>query len=192
MQESYSSEGLEKIRDRLEGDNDYLEAESGVGGLRVTEKDTKIDFVWETNTSFGDVLRPIEQFYRRSNGIQVLDKDSSDGSLSFSKIRDYVIEGSLEDPFQEDVDRDLIEWDEYHMIQVGGDDFQITWDQRGEDKDYRVRVSSFGSGMRPFKLVYEATVEDSETEQVLSDVEEEFFDRARYFPGYWDPSKKFK
>lgn len=190
MKESYSTAGLEKIQDRLEGDNDYLEAESGVGGLSVSEKDTKIDFVWETDSPFEEVLRPVERFYRRSNGIQVLDKDSSDGSLSFSKVRDYVMQGPTEDPFRDDVERDVLDWNEFYMVQVGGDDFQVTWDQKGQEKDYRVRVSTFGSGMRPFQIVYEATVEEEGTQEVLEDVEEEFFDRARYFPGYWDPSEK--
>lgn len=190
VQETYSSEGLERIRDRLEGDNDFLEAESGLGDLRVTEKDTKIDLVWETDSSFEEILRSIEQFYRRKNGIQVLDK-SGGRELSFSKVRDYVHEGPLEDPFRDDTDRDILDWEEYHIIQIGGEDFQVTWDQKGEEKDYRVRVSTFGSGMKPFELVYENTVE-VETDQVIDDVEEEFYDHPRHFPGYWDPSGEYE
>lgn len=189
VKESYSSGGLEKIKDRLEGDNDFLEAESGLGDLRVTEKDTKIDLVWETEASFEDVLRPIERFYRRTNGIQVLAKDDETGDLTFSKVREYRMQGPTRDPFRDEVDRDILDWSEYHLIQIGGEDFQVTWDQKGEDKDYRVRVSTLGSGMRPFRLVYEDTVE-GDTEQVINDVEEEFYDHARQFPGYWDPSKR--
>lgn len=192
VQESYSGEGLEKVQDRLEGDNGYLEAESGLGDLRVTEKDTQIDLVWETDASFENVIRPIERFYRRTNGIQVLEKDNETGDLTFSKVREYVVEGPLEDPFHDEVERDLLDWDEYHLLQIGGDDFHVTWDQRGEDKDYRVRVSTFGSGMKPFRLVYENTVEEEGVEQVADEVEEEFFDHPRQLPGYWNPSEEYE
>lgn len=186
MKQRSSGEALHRVQDRLEGDDEYLKAESSMGNLKVTEKEAQIDLVWETESPFEEVLRPIERNYRPRTGIQVLDKDYATGDLSFSKARRYVTEGPLEDPFG-DGDKELLDWGEYHLVQVAGEDFHVTWDQKGENKDYRVRVTISGSGIRPFRKVYDETVDDEGSEKVIQEVRKKFFDSPRDFPGYWNP-----
>lgn len=186
VEQEYQVEGLRELEPREEGDSDYVEAYSGVGDLKIREKEEEIEFLWETDSGFRDVLEAVEGLYRRRNGIQVLDKDYDTGELTHDKIRNYVLGGSLEEARSPEVG----DWSDHYLIQVCGPDFHVSWDQRMGD-EYRVRVTTQGSGLAPFASVYMNTVDREASEQVVEDVWDEFFDEPRGFPGFWDPSEKY-
>lgn len=185
VEQEYQVEGLRKLEPREEGDSDYIEAYSDVGGLKVREKEEEVEFLWETYSGFSEVLEAVEGLYRRSNSIEVLDKDRDTGELTHSKVREYVLEGPLEDSRSPEVG----DWSDHYLIQVCGPDFHVSWDQR--EDEYRVRVTTQGSGLSPFASVYLSTVNEEAGRPVVEDVWEEFFDDPRGFPGFWDPSDKY-
>lgn len=180
MTQEYQVEGLQELEPREEGDSDYVEAYSDVGDLSVREKEEEVEFLWQTDSGFRDVLEAVESLHRRRNGIQVLDKDEDTGELSHGKIRDYVLEGPLKGSRTYEVS----EWSDHYLIQLCGPDFRVSWDQRGDE--YRVRVTTQGSGLAPFARVYLNTVDEEAGSSVVEDVWDEFFDEPRSFPGYWD------
>lgn len=183
MEQGYELKGLEELEPRDEGENEYVEAYSEPGDLEVREKPEELEFVWETDADFGEVLEAVESLYRRKNGVQALEKNGY-GGLDQTKIRDYVLEGPLEED-------GIGDWSDYHMLQIGGSDFYVSWDSKAEEKDHRIRLNAQGSGLAPFESVYRRTVDEDGVEDVISDVENEFFDHPRSFPGFWDPTDRF-
>ena len=184
MEQEYDFEGLERLEAREEGDSEFVEAYSDLGDLKVREKGEELEFVWETGSGFEDVLEAVEMFYRRENSIQFLEKDDISGDLRHGKIRDYVLKGPVRDG-------DVGNWSDYRLLQIGGSDFYVSWeDTREDEQGYRIRLNTSGSGLRPFAAVYRNTL-DREVEDVISDVEEEFYDRPRSFPGFWDPTSRY-
>lgn len=182
MEQEYELEGLEELEPREEGESDFVEAYSGLGDLKVREKAEEVEFLWETDAGFSEVLEAVESLYRRRNGIRALERNDY-GGLDQTKIRDYVLEG----PLNEGVG----DWSDYHTLQIGGSDFYVSWDSKADERDHRIRVTTQGSGLAPFETVYRGTVEGEDVEEVIDDVENEFFDHPRSFPGFWDPSDRY-
>lgn len=187
MNEQKELEGLQELEPREKGENDFVEAYSDVGGLRVQEKEEEMEFLWQTDSDFRDVLEAVESLYRRRNGIQVLDKNHDNGELSHSKVREYVLEGPLEGRTSTEVG----DWTDHYLIQVCGSDFTVSWDKKGEEEDYRVRVMTQGSGLAPFANTYISTVGSEDAEKVVEDVWNEFYSEPRSFPGFWNPSGRY-
>lgn len=183
VEQEYKLEGLQQLETREEGESEYVEAYSDLGDLEVREKPEELEFVWETDAGFAEVLEAVESLYRRKNGIQALEKNGY-GGLDQTKIRDYVLEGPLEED-------GIGDWEEFHILQIGGSDFYVSWDSKAEGRDHRIRLNAQGSGLAPFESVYRKTVDDEGVEDVISDVEDEFFDHPRSFPGFWDPTDRY-
>lgn len=183
MEQEYELKGLEELEYRKEGESGFVEAYSELGDLKVREKAEEVEFVWETDSDFGEVLEAVERLYRRRNGIRALEKNEF-GGLDQVRIRDYVLEGPLTVDGIED-------WEDYHTVQIGGSDFYVSWDSKAGKRDHRIRLNASGSGLGPFESVYRNTVEGKEVEEVIDDIEDEFFDHPRTFPGFWDPGDRY-
>lgn len=181
MEQEYSWNDLQKLERREDEGSEYIEAYSGLGDLRIRERESEVQFIWETDSDFKDVLEAVEMFYRRKNGIEALEKDDISGNMSYEKIRDYVLGGPLRGG-------EVAEWDDYELIQIGGDDFYVSW--KPDSNESQVRLSTSGSGILPFASVYSNTV-DGDSQQVIDEVEKEFYDHVHDFPGFWNPEKSF-
>ena len=187
MSPDYVIEGLQELESREEGESANVEAYSDLGDLYISEQFGEIDLTWETNSGFREVLETVESLYRRSNSLEGLKKDSDTGRLSHENIRSYVLEGPVGE------NAETSEWSDYHVLEFGGDDFRVSWDRKAENKKYRIRVTAQGSGSKPFRELYLNTVDgDGLEEDVVEDVEEEFFDHPRTFPGFFDPTDNYE
>lgn len=187
MEQDYVIEGLQKLEGREEGENANVEAYSDLGNLHISEQFGEIDLTWETDADFREVLETVESLYRRTSRLEGLKKDIDTGRLTHENIRDYVLEG----PVGEGAENS--EWSDYHLLEFGGSDFRVSWDRKAEDRSYRIRVSAQGSGSKPFRELYLNTVDGEGLEEdVVEEVENEFFDHPRSFPGFFDPSKNYE
>lgn len=187
MEQEYVIEGLQKLEDREEGESANVKAYSDLGNLYISEQYGEIDLTWETDSGFKQVLETVESLYRRTSRLEGLKKDDDTGRLTHENIRDYV----LECPVGEDAENS--EWSDYHLLEFGGSDFRVSIDRKAEDKKYRVRVTAQGSGSKPFRELYLNTVDGEALEEnIVEEVEDEFFDHPRSFPGFFDPSNSFK
>jgi len=182
MEHQYNWDSLQKLEKEQETGRGYIEAYSDLGHLTVKEKEAEVQFVWETDSDFRDVLEAVEMFYRRKNGIQALNKDNT-GNMSYEKIRDYVLEGPLRNG-------EVADWKDYAWIEIGGDDFYVSWRPDSVDSN-KVRLATSGSGVLPFASTYSNTV-DGDTQEVIDEIENEFFDHPHNFPGYWNPRDGFE